>query len=96
MTSKQIELIKRLIEAERCYWREVVLEAQGKASCPSSDLKWVEVAGKFNGVDRRTVKSLVEAGLIETMQGWNETQTVVYLKDRFDDSGKPLIEVVFD
>jgi hypothetical protein len=84
MTPKQVELIKRLIAAERDYWREALREAKGeKATCPSQDLKWVEVAGKFNGVDRRTATSLEEAGLVEMMQGWTERQTVIWLKDDF-------------
>ena len=87
MTTKQVALIKRLIEAERYYWREALREAKGeKVTCPSKDLKWVEVAGKFNGVDRRTAESLHDAGLVEMMQGWTERQTVIWLKDNFDDN----------
>jgi hypothetical protein len=77
VTAKQTELLKRLIQAERCY-----RNAREANDSPSQEMRWVEV-GWINGVDPRTARSLVDAGLCESMQGWNETQTVIWLKDDY-------------
>lgn len=50
MTNKQVELIKR------CLYAKI------NAECHDDEL--VEISGKFNGVDSRTAKSLVDAGIL--------------------------------
>lgn len=76
MTKAQIELLKRLIEAERFYWRQMVEyhKTSQTTDYPHSSYKAVEV-GKITGVDPRTAKSLVEAGLCDSVStnewgGW--------------------------
>jgi hypothetical protein len=77
VTAKQTELLKRLIAAERRYW-----SAREANDSPTQETRWVEV-GWINGVDPRTARSLIDAGLCESGDGWNPTQTVVWLKDDF-------------
>lgn len=75
MSPKQVELMKRLISAERTYQNEI--RTNGYAS---RDLRCVEV-GKINGVDPKTAQSLVDAGLCDS---WNLNEWgswAVWLKD---------------
>jgi adenine-specific DNA glycosylase len=64
MSKTQLDLLTKLIEAERYFFRRCV-EAARKDKYVSHDHRLVEV-GKINGVGRRTAMSLVAMGLAET------------------------------
>lgn len=65
MTPAQIELLQKLIQADREYWvRRVADEAVALAA------RGVEV-GWINGVNPRTAKTLVDAGLAEMLDMGN-------------------------
>lgn len=71
MTKAQAALLKRLIEAERLYFRRVLAAARDnrppgrREEYVSPNCRLVEV-GPINGVDQRTAEALVAAGLAET------------------------------
>jgi hypothetical protein len=67
MTQAQINLLKKLIEAERYYWSR---RMAGEAVSP--DDRGVEV-GWINGVNPRTAQTLIDAGLVDTMAIHNHT-----------------------
>jgi hypothetical protein len=57
MSEQQINVLKKMIDAERLYFRKCVAARRGQYVSP--DLRLVEV-GKINGVPTRTAQSLVE------------------------------------
>ena len=63
MSKQQIKVLKKIINAERHYFRKCVIARDRGYVSP--DLRLVEV-GKINGVPIRTAQSLVEMGLAET------------------------------
>ena len=80
MTKKQSKLIRRCIYAARkaLEVKENPQEYQGHWW---EDFELVEVAGKFNGVDKRTAESLVEAGILVTdMPTWTSEFTNTHVR----------------
>lgn len=98
MTKAQSELLKRCIRAVR--FAQQAKEANDLDSHRWRDYELVEVAGKFNGVDKRTADSLVALGvLVEDMPFWADEHTHTHVRlPRMDElnerRGKPLIEVL--
>jgi len=79
MTKKQIDLLQRCIHAVR--FAQQAKEANDLDSHRWQDYEMVEVAGKFNGVDKRTVESLVAAGLIVTdMPSFTDINTNTHVR----------------
>lgn len=95
MTRKQIELLKRCVHALR--YAAQAKEANDLDSHRCRDYELVEVAGHFNGVDKRTANSLVEAGVLVTdMPFWADEHTNTHVRfPRMDElEGKPLTDVL--
>lgn len=70
MTKAQVELLKAVMESEAKHWKATI---DRDFPLPK---RAVEV-GKLFGVDPRTAKSLVEAGLLEYVGSDNPRQTWV-------------------
>lgn len=64
MTKKQADLVGRCVRAVR--FAQQAKEEGGLDAHRWRDYELVEVAGKFNGVNKRTAKSLVELGVVVT------------------------------
>jgi hypothetical protein len=62
MTRRQIELLRDLIAVDREYWLK---RASGEPV--HRDERGIEIWKAYNGVDPRTVDSLVDAGLVEVV-----------------------------
>lgn len=73
MTPAQIDLLQRLITADRLYRSRVKLDI------PSDpDWRGIEV-GSISGVDKRTANSLVEAGLAEMVDIHGRGHAYIFL-----------------
>ncbi len=73
MTAAQVELLARLIAAERSYLRQ---EARGERPDPA--WRGIEV-GRINGVCPRTARSLAECGLVELSDSPNNRSLWAFL-----------------
>ncbi|MNF74858.1 hypothetical protein D3C85_1093170 [compost metagenome] len=79
MTKAQVELLKRLIEADR---RFHTMKANGQLVTRNE--RGIEV-GKINGVDPRTADSLIDAGLVEPVDiGFVNTYIFLGKYDPYD------------
>lgn len=61
MSDAQVDLLRRLMEADRAYWRQKMA-----GELVTTDDRGVEV-GFINGVNPRTAQSLSDAGLCEVL-----------------------------
>ena len=77
MTASQINVLKKLIAAERYYFRKCVAASEGVYVSP--DLRLVEV-GKINGVPKKTAQLLLEIGLAETATKFDGAENLSYIR----------------